>query len=321
MPRWLRWIAYGVGALGGLIVVAITLLYFVSSHHINRVYHVDDSQVRAATDSASLSRGRHLVEAVGKCQGCHGDDYGGRKMSDSPMFGRLAAANLTPGRGGTGNFTDADWERALRHGIAPGGRQLILMPSEAFTVLTDADLAAIIGYLRTLPPVDRGWPAPRVGPIARMLYLKGNFPLLPAALIDHSAPRRTPPEGLSLEYGEYLATIGGCRSCHGDGLGGTGAPGAPDITQGRLAVWKEEDFFRALREGRRPDGTTIDPTKMPWPLSGHMTDDEIRAVWMYNRSLPGPRPHFVAGSRRSPCSRALAHEPPALLVDAATAAK
>ncbi|MGH7498069.1 MAG: c-type cytochrome [Gemmatimonadales bacterium] len=288
MPPWLRWIAYGVGALASLIVVAVALLYVVSSRHINRVYHFDDSPVRAANDPASLARGRHLVEAVVKCQECHGDDYGGKPLSDSPMFGRLTATNLTSGRGGTKDFTDADWERALRHGVAPGGRQLIFMPSEAFTMLTDADLSALVGYLRTIPAVDHEWPAPEVGPIARALYLKGGFPLLPAALIDHKASRRDLPEGVSIEYGEYLATIGGCRSCHGAGLDGTGAPDVPDITRGRLANWKEEDFFRALRAGQRPDGTPIDPTKMPWPRSGHMTDDEIRAVWMYNRSLPGP---------------------------------
>jgi hypothetical protein len=55
---------------------------------------------------------------------------------------------------------------------------------------------------------------------------------------------------------------------------------------GRLADWKEEDFFQALRQGKRPDGTTIDPEKMPWVRSGLMTDDEVRAVWIYMRSLP-----------------------------------
>ena len=86
-----------------------------------------------------------------------------------------------------------------------------------------------------------------------------------------------------------VATLGGCRSCHGQLLTGDANPDAPDITVGRLASWTEEDFFRSLREGRRPDGTAIDPEKMPWVRSGLMTDDEIRAVWTYMRSLPaGP---------------------------------
>jgi hypothetical protein len=44
--------------------------------------------------------------------------------------------------------------------------------------------------------------------------------------------------------------------------------------------------MRALRQGVRPDGSAIDPAKMPWVRSGHMTDDEILAIWSYARSLP-----------------------------------
>ena len=62
--------------------------------------------------------------------------------------------------------------------------------------------------------------------------------------------------------------------------------GADELERRQLALWKEEDLFRALREGRRPDGSVIDPNKMPWVRSGLMTDDEIRAVWTYMRSVP-----------------------------------
>lgn len=203
------------------------------------------------------------------------------------MFARLAATNLTSGLGGIAGYTDADFERALRHGVRRDGRPLFFMPAEAFAVLSDADLAAVIGYLRTLPTVDRETPAPRIGPIARVLYLGGNFPLLPVERVSHEAHPPVPPPGESVEYGEYLATVGGCRSCHGGGLAGTGDPSAPDITRSRLPSWTEADFFRALREGRRPDGTVIDPEKMPWVRSGQMTDAEMRAVWRYVTSLPG----------------------------------
>lgn len=287
MPRWLRWTGLALGGLAVLVTLGGVLLYVVTSRDLNRQYSFADSSVKAAGDTASLARGRHLVEAVGKCQECHGDDFGGKMISDSRAFGRLAAANITSGQGGVGGFTDADWERALRHGVARGGRPLVFMPSEAFTALSDDDLAAVIGYLRTIPPVDRDWPAPEIGPIARALYLKGGFPLLPVTLIDHEVLRRPPASGVTVEYGVYLATIGGCRGCHGSGLDGTGAPDAPDITRGRLGAWTEADFMRALRQGVRPDGSAIDPTKMPWVRSGRMTDDEILAVWSYARSLSG----------------------------------
>jgi mono/diheme cytochrome c family protein len=289
VPRWLRWIISGLLGVGALVVLALAGLYLVTALRLRRTYRLPESTVRAAADSAALARGRHLAEAIGKCQECHGGDYGGQAVVDDPMFARLSASNLTPGRGGIADRSDADLERAIRHGVRRDGRPLVFMPSEAYVVMSDGDVAALIGYLRTLPPVDREHPRPRVGPVARGLYLAGNFPLLPVELVDHDGPRAVPPPGVTVPYGEYLATIGGCRACHGAALAGDANPDAPDISPTRLGDWSEADFFRAIREGRRPDGSTIDPGKMPWVRSSRMTDEEIRAVWMYARSLP-PRP-------------------------------
>ena len=286
MPRWLRWTGRLLAGLVLLILLAVAVVYILSSLAIRKTYDFPDSSVRAATDSASLAWGRHLVEAVTKCQDCHDGDLGGRMMMDDPPFARLAATNLTRGRGGISDYSDADLERAIRHGVARDRRPLIFMPSEAYGALTDEDLAALIGYLRTFPPVDREHPEPRVGPVARMLYLTGEFPLLPVEIAPHDAPRTPRTPGVTVEYGQYLATIGGCRACHGQALAGDANPDAPDITVGRLTGWTEADFFRALREGKRPDGSVIDPVKMPWVRSGLMTDDEARAVWAYMRSLP-----------------------------------
>jgi cytochrome c553 len=286
VPTWLRWTGRILAGLVLLIVLAVAVVYAVTTLAIRKQHALPDSTVRAASDSASLAWGRHLLEAIGKCQECHDGDLGGKMIVDAAAFGRLAATNITSGRGGIGDYTDADLERAIRHGVRPDGRPLLFMPAEAFAAMTDEDLAALMGYLRTVPPVDREQPEPRVGPVARVLYLLGNFPLLPVELIEHDDPRPNPSPGVTVDYGRYLATIGGCRSCHGPALAGDANPDAPDITVGRIGAWSEEDFFRALREGRRPDGSVIDPEKMPWVRSGLMTDDEIRAVWAYVRSLP-----------------------------------
>ena len=290
MPRWLRWITYGVLGLVAIVGAVLLLVYLTTSLRFRRTYTIASSPVVAAADSASLARGRHLVEAIGKCAECHGADLGGKLIVDSPVFGRLAGSNLTAGTGGIAGASDADLERAIRHGVGRDGRALFFMPAEAFHALTDEDLAALLGYVRSLPPVDRETPAPRVGPIARLLYLGGKFPLLPVELVDHGARPSAPAPGVTAEYGEYLATTGGCRSCHGMALAGDANPDAPNITRGRLGSWSEADFFRALREGRRPDGTAIDAEKMPWVRSGRMTDDETKAVWMYMRSVPPVKP-------------------------------
>ncbi|HEY7636705.1 MAG TPA: c-type cytochrome [Gemmatimonadales bacterium] len=287
MMRWLRRLGYGLVGLFGLIAMGIAALYAITSHDLLKTYTFPDASVPAAVDSIGLERGRHLVEVIGKCAVCHGDDYGGKLLLDNFAMGHLVSANLTGGRGGIGDYTDSDYERAIRHGVGRDGRALIFMPAEAYNALSDADLAAMIGFLRTLPAVDREPTRPRVGPVARALYVARGFPLLPVKLIDHVAVRRVPVPGPTVAYGQYLATVGACRSCHGQHLAGTGEPGAPDLTRNRLAAWTEADFFRALRQGRRPDGSAINPEKMPWVRSGKMTDEEIRALWAYLRSLPG----------------------------------
>ena len=52
-----------------------------------------------------------------------------------------------------------------------------------------------------------------------------------------------------------------------------------------LKGWSENDFIRALREGKRKDGTAID-NAMPWKVYGQMTDTEIKAVWAYLQTVP-----------------------------------
>jgi hypothetical protein len=58
----------------------------------------------------------------------------------------------------------------------------------------------------------------------------------------------------------------------------------PDVATG-LGQWSEADFLRVFREGKRPDGSEIKPP-MPWQAMGHMTDNELKAIWLYLQSVP-----------------------------------
>ena len=288
MKKWAKRVGLGLAGLVGLVVAIVVSLNIVSVVRGGRTYPVAAETVPVPSDSATLARGKHLAEAVGKCQDCHGQDLGGQEMMNNPVMGRLWAANLTSGRGGRpADYTDADFVRSIRHGTRRDGKSLVFMPAEAYQEMSDEDLGALIAYLKTIPPVDRDVPAPRTGPLARVLHVVGGFPLYPASMVDHSPRARTKPApGATVEYGKYLATAGGCNSCHGPQLAGGGDPGTPNITLGgKLAGWQEADFFRALREGKRPDGTGISEA-MPWKNSGKMTDEEIRAVWTYISSMP-----------------------------------
>jgi mono/diheme cytochrome c family protein len=188
-------------------------------------------------------------------------------------------------------YTDADWVRAIRHGVRPDGSPLLFMPTANFYHLTDADVAAIIAYLRSLPAVDNQPPASQIYPLGRALMAAGQLSL-PAESLDHRAPRvPAPPAGRTAEYGRYLTTISTCRDCHGANLSGgpidePGAPPAPNLTPGGALVgWSEDDFIQTIRTGLRPGGSPLlEP--MPWQIAAQMTDDELGAIFRYLRSLP-----------------------------------
>jgi len=293
MKKLLRILAWTVGGVVAVIVVAGCALYLTTQRRIDKKYAVAGHPLTLPTDSLALERGRRLATTIGKCTDCHTPDFGGGLFIDAPPVAKLYSANLTRGTGGVGGqLTDLDWERAIRHGVKPDGSALLFMPAQQATHMTDEDAAALIAYLKTLPPVDRENGKNSVGPIGRALFLKGELELVPAELIAHDAPHPTPvPMGATAAYGEYIANIGGCKGCHGATLSGGHIPGTPpdwkpaaNLTPEGIGHYKEEDFFRALREGKRPGGVPID-TLMPWQKTKDMTDDEIRAVWLYLKTV------------------------------------
>jgi cytochrome c553 len=290
MRRLLKWLGYTVAGLLVLVLVAVAALYVVSQRRMNRVYRVEVESPAVPTSAEAIERGRHVAN-LHMCTECHGQDLGGTMFADDPMFGRLPASNLTRGRGGAAaRYQPRDWVRAVFHGVAPDGRPLIFMPAHELRHMDATDLAAFMAYVNQVPPVDREWPTPQVGPIGRMLMLFASEPvLLPAELIDHAAPHhpRAPEAAATAVYGEYLASSAGCKGCHREDMSGGGGPppGSSNLTPaGAVKDWSEEDFITAMRTARRPDGTTIDPA-MPRGYS-HMTDLELQALWQYLTSLP-----------------------------------
>jgi mono/diheme cytochrome c family protein len=293
MKRVLKWIGYIVGGLVAIVVAFIAVVYVITSARIGHRYTTEVEAVTILTDSAAIERGHHLVLAVGKCVTCHLDNLGGTVFIDNFLVGRLASANLTRGKGGVGaTFSDADYVRSIRYGVRHDGKPVIFMPSDQFNNFSDADLGAIIAYIKTVPPVDATFPPPRMGPIARTLSLVTDFPLIPAAKINRKTPRAAPVEiGVTKEYGNYLVKTGGCTGCHSSNLsGGAKIQGIPaaNLTPTGIGKWSEADFAKALQTGVRPDGRILSAV-MPWPYTKNLTDDEIRAMWMYVQTL-SPKP-------------------------------
>ena len=293
MRRVLGWIGKGLGVLLGLLIIAGIAIYFVSESSLNKTYSVPTEAISIPTDAASVERGKHLVATVGFCHDCHGDKLEGKVMADDLITGRLFAPNLTAGRGGMASkLTDADWIRAIRHGVSPSGKSLVVMASNIFTHFGDADLAAIIAYVKSVPPIDNEVPEIQLGPLGR-LFIVIQPDVLAAQVINHTEPRAAvPPPGRTVEYGQYLSFI--CRTCHGDDLGGKeGEGGGMNLTPGGdLGKWTEADFLHALRTGGTPEGRRLDNEKMPWQSLGQLSDDELGAFWLYLKSLPALETKF-----------------------------
>lgn len=290
----LKWIGYILGGLIAIIVVALVVFYFMSEQKLSNNFMLTPDAVTVPSDEASIARGQHLAESQADCVGCHTPNLGGDTFIDEPGFAQIAAPNLTSGEGGIGaTYTDEDWVRALRHGVAKDGRQLIIMPSQSFNYLTDEDLGALIAYIKTAAPVDQSWPARSVAFIpTRILLALGIIPFAPD-LIAENSPRTNLEPGVTVEYGEYIARIASCRECHGANLaGGTNpnAPVGPNITPGgAFAAYREEDFLTMMRSGVTPGGRTLSE-EMPWINFGKMTDDELKALFMYLQSVE-PKPN------------------------------
>lgn len=291
MKKILTWIGIIIGGLVALAVIAVLGMILSADSRFNKKYDIKVEAVAISTDEASLAIGKHWAEI--HCRACHGEDLGGGPFFEDPSLGYVDAPNLTSGKGGIGaTYTDADWVRAIRHGVKYDGTSVFIMPSNDFYYLSDADLSGIIAYVKSVPPVDREIRPPNLSAMAKIMYALGAFgDLLYAETIQHDVRPPVPPVGITADYGGYLANAHGCPSCHGPQLNGAqpsepGAPFAPNLTPGgELIGWSEADFFKVLREGVTPSGRQLGDS-MPWKGLGKMTDDELKAVWLYLQSQP-----------------------------------
>lgn len=294
MKRVLKWTGIVLGSLIGLLLVAGVVLHFVGLSRLNNAPEVATKPVTVPTDAAAVARGAHLVNVVSECRECHGEQLEGSIFIDGEIGIYVAAPNLTAGKGGLGaTYTDADWERAIRHGIGGDNRVLVIMPSNFFAHYSDDDLAAMIAYLKTFPPVDSDFSPRRIGfPGSVLGGIVGFAEFTKINGIDHAAVGgEGPPEGPTAEYGEYMVNIAMCGECHAVNLAGIvgddGPPPGPNLTPGgELGNWTEADFINTIRSGETPAGRQLSSDLMPWKIFSQMSDTELQAIWAYLHSLP-----------------------------------
>lgn len=237
----------------------------------------------------AVERGKHLVTTIYGCTECHGEDFGGHVVVDSPLLGAIVCPNITTGKGSvTLDFKPSDWDRIIRHGVRPDGSPTV-MPAVDFQSMSDRELSDIVSYVRSFPPVDKTADPVRFGPLLTVLTATGEVKLS-AFEIDHTKDHAlVPPEPVDPAFGEHLTMA--CRGCHGSTYsggpikGGDPAwPPAANLTQLASSGWTEADFARVMREGKKKDGSAVQKP-MPWEYYKNLDDKELAAMWAYVSGL------------------------------------
>jgi hypothetical protein len=273
---------------------------------------------------ARLARGKYLVEGVLPCKHCHsphdwtkhdapipeGKEMSGQVISEQEVGlpGLVVAPNLTPDvETGAGSWPDDALARAIREGVGHDGHALFpMMPYRNFhNFLSDEDVASVVVYLRSLPPVHN--PLPKTQITFPLKYIMRNFP----EPLTASVPDRT--FATSEEHGKYLTELIGCTDCHTavdkqnkplpgmDFAGGTvfdgrwGNVASANLTSDSdgIPYYDQALFIRALRTGyvgARP----LNPV-MPWIIFRNMTDQDLSDIFAYVKTLK-PVHHRVDNS-------------------------
>ena len=295
MRKVLKWIGIVLGAILGLVLLVAIGVLIYSQITFKRTYAGRPLYpIVADTSPGGVARGKYLMEAVMSCdQACHSEGsapFAGyvEDVSEGPISALFAVPNLTPDEEtGLGSWTDAEIARAIREGIDKDGKALIIMPSASYHSLSDADVAAVVGYLRSLEPVRNEIPPLQVNMVAKVFMALGVFG--PGSVSEPiTAPQEVPPSG-TVDYGAYLVSLGDCRGCHGPQLNGSNSDFtgfAPNLTPGgSLADWSETDFVALFQTGVAPQGREVSEG-MPWEIYSDVTVADLKAMFMYLKSLP-----------------------------------
>jgi len=269
---------------------------------------------------ARLERGKYIANSMG-CLYCHsphdfskrdepilpGMQGAGQQLTYLDLPGRIIAPNLTPDKeSGSGTWSDDALARAIREGIGHNGRTLFpIMPYEHYRTMPDEDLASVVVYLRSLPPVRNLLPKSEI--IFPVKYFMRNAPR------PITAPVPQPDLSDPVKRGSFLVNLIGCGDCHtpvdnhhnpirGMEFGGgqiialpSGKVASANLTPDPSGIpyYDEALFIKAMRTGNVGARELNDA--MPWMILGKMTDQDLAAIFAYLKTLK-PVTHVVDNS-------------------------
>lgn len=310
--------ALGYGFLVVMILLVLAITFTIGWRPIigPRARALTDRRFESTPER--LARGDYLVNAVAGCFGCHSEvDWknevipaaarGAGEVAVDKTAPWLHCANITQDQEtGLGAWSDDAIARAVREGVSRDGRTLFpMMPYQNFKRMSDEDLASVIAYLRTVTPIRRQIPVTEAPfPVNRFINA------VPEPITGSvAAPDLSTPE----KRGEYLVTMSGCADCHtplderGQPRAGLAFAGGSvfenpvgrvvsvNITPDPSGIpyYTEDLFIEAIRTGV-VRARKLHP-QMPYLIYRNMTDDDLRAVFAYVKTLKPVR-HRITNS-------------------------
>ncbi len=260
-----------------------------------------------APQRAQIEHGRYVAR-LGDCVACHTGDksqpLAGGLALETP-FGKLYSTNITPDKQhGIGAYSFAQFERAMRQGVAADGHNLYpAMPYPSYAKMTDEDMQALYAYLlQGVKPVAAANKASEMGfPFNQRWGLAlWNWAFLDASPFVPQAQQST-----AWNRGAYLVQgLGHCGACHTPrglafqektmtGEGGKGALFlAGETVEGWRALslrnlWTPEATAELLKTGRNQHGTVSgNMVDVVQHSTQYMSDDDLLAIGTYLKSLP-----------------------------------
>ena len=294
---------------GLLILLIIATVSVATAFRQHLTYEAPYPTIKASTDTSIIAKGRHIVMGPGHCIDCHSTIKNVDSLltrGDEPIlsgglpfklpFGTFYTRNLTPDSvTGIGKMTDGEIARVLRYSVKKNGEAVL--PFMPFQNMSDSDLTAVISYLRSLKPVHNPVPDHQyniMGQVIKAFLIKPSGPTEPVKTIVKA--------DTTVDYGRHLVmAVANCNECHtkrngiGDYVGEPLAGGtefeekgkqtliSPNLTphpSGRIYGWSQQDFINRFRMGK-----IIKHSHMPWESYGRMTDDELKAIYKYLKTV------------------------------------
>jgi cytochrome c553 len=285
MNQVLKWTGLGAAVLAGLAFLAVAFAWLYSESVIARHYPLLSIDVPATDTPQTIARGLHLAKVAG-CFGCHGDRLRGRPLAPIPGF-KIHSANLMLSIKTLG---DEQFARALRDGLKPDGTSLWVMPSEDYVYMSNADIAAIVSYVHSLPVGGQQAPPPKFKRHARIAILTGDLESS-AMRIDEDSDDDVASLDLGPRYegGRYLTRIS-CAQCHALDLDGTPDGRVPSLTV--LSHYSLRDFFELMRRGDGRDHRRLAVMgALARPRFSDFKDYEVMALYDYLSARAAALPH------------------------------